>query len=93
MKNAAQELVGSFDESDGIPSQTFFRYSIVLFSLLILCFSAQSILPLLKQLGMGFVALMFAFIALLKYRHEVNKFYTNIDWDLIIFLWRFFDDV
>lgn len=86
MKNAAQELVGSFDESDGIPSQTFFRYSIVLFSLLILCFSAQSILPLLKQLGMGFVALMFAFIALLKYRHEVNKFYTNIDWDLIIFL-------
>ena len=48
--------------------------------------ATQSVLPLLKQLGMGFVALMFAFITLLKYRHEVNKFYTNIDWDLIIFL-------
>ena len=89
-RNAAQELVDSFDENDGIPSRAFFRYSIVLFSLLILCFSTQSVLPLLKQLGMGFVALMFAFIALLKYRHEVNKFYTNIDWDLIIFFMTLF---
>jgi Na+/H+ antiporter NhaD/arsenite permease-like protein len=34
---------------------------------------------------MGFVALMFATIALLKYRHDVDEFYSGIDWDLVVF--------
>jgi len=84
-KATAKELVDGFDENDGIPSRSFFKYSIVLFVLLILAFSTQSILPLLDQLGMGFVALMFATIALLKYRHDVDKFYAGVDWDLVVF--------
>ena len=84
-KATAKELVDGFDENDGIPSRNFFNYSIVLFILLILCFSTQPILPLLNQLGMGFIALMFATIALLKYRHDVDKFYAGVDWDLVVF--------
>jgi len=84
-KSTAKELVDGFDENDGIPSRNFFKYSILLFVLLILCFSTQPILPLLNQLGMGFIALMFACIALLKYRHDVDKFYAGVDWDLVVF--------
>jgi len=84
-KVEAAQQVSSFDENDGIAGKAVFRYSIVLFVLLILAFSLQSVIPLLDELGMGFVALMFAFIALLRFRNDVNEFYANIDWDLIFF--------
>lgn len=84
-KQKAMVLVAGFDENDGIPSKSFFNYSIVLFVLLIFFFSTQSILPYFDKLGMGIIALMFAFIALLRYRYDVDKFYSSLDWDLIIF--------
>lgn len=84
-RSEAAEQVSSFDENDGIAARPVFIYSIVLFVLLILAFSLQTVIPLLDQLGMGFVALLFAFIALLRFRHDVNEFYANIDWDLIFF--------
>ena len=39
----------------------------------------------LDKLGMGFVALFFAGIVLLAYKHEVDKFYAAVDWDLLGF--------
>jgi Na+/H+ antiporter NhaD/arsenite permease-like protein len=84
-KREAAELVAGFDENDGVPSRAFFNYSVALFLLLILCFALQSVLPLLDQLGMGFVAMLFAVIALVRYRHDVDKFYAGLDWDLIAF--------
>ena len=35
--------------------------------------------------GMGFVALAFAAGMLLLYKHEVDKFYAAVDWDLLAF--------
>ncbi|HIE69862.1 MAG TPA: hypothetical protein EYP98_06640, partial [Planctomycetes bacterium] len=87
---SAAELVAGFDENDGVPSRAFFNYSIVLFLLLILCFALQSVIPLLDQLGMGFVALLFAVIALVRYRHDVDEFYAALDWDLIAFFGSLF---
>ena len=84
-KSRAEALVAGFDESEGIPSAAFFKVSIVLFGLLVLTFSLQSVLPLLSELGMGFVALLFAFIALIRFRNDVDAFYRGIDWDLIFF--------
>lgn len=84
INNAARQ-VAKFDERDSIPSVAFFNYSIVLFVLLIGAFSLQSVLPLVDQLGMGYVALLFAMIALIRFKHDVDAFYRAIDWDLIIF--------
>jgi Na+/H+ antiporter NhaD/arsenite permease-like protein len=89
-KREAAELVAGFDENDGVPSRAFFKYSIALFLLLIVCFALQSVLPLLDELGMGFVALLFGVIALVRYRHDVDKFYAALDWDLIAFFGSLF---
>ena len=34
---------------------------------------------------MGFVALFFAGVVLIAYKHEVEKFYSAVDWDLLAF--------
>ena len=82
----ANALVESFDESEGIPSPTFFWFSVGCLLSFIACLSAQSALPWgLDQLGMGFIALFFAGVVLLAYRHDVDKFYAAVDWDLLAF--------
>ena len=86
----AYRQVEKFDEREGIPSPLFFNYSILLFVLLIGAFSLQSVLPLIDRLGMGYVALLFAMIALIRFRHDVDAFYRGIDWDLIIFFMTLF---
>jgi Na+/H+ antiporter NhaD/arsenite permease-like protein len=45
---------------------------------------------LVKDLGMGFVALAFATIMLLAYRSQADEFYKAIDWDLIGFFMGLF---
>ena len=47
--------------------------------------ATTSILPYVRELGMGFVALSCAGIMLLRYRNEVQKFYAALDWDLLGF--------
>ncbi len=81
----ARELVQSFDENEGIPSAKFFWFSVASLALFMTFMASQSVLPLFRELGMGFVALLFAGIVLLVYRHEVDKFYSAIDWDLLAF--------
>lgn len=39
---------------------------------------------------MGFVALAFAGIMLLRYKNEVNNFYRALDWDLLVFFCALF---
>ena len=35
--------------------------------------------------GISFIALAFAAVMLIRYKHEVDEFYRNIDWDLLAF--------
>ncbi len=78
-------LIESFDENDGIESKGFFWFAAGMLILFILTIATTSILPVARELGMGFVAISFAVIILLRFKSEVNQFYRSVDWDLIIF--------
>ncbi len=85
-KTVAAELVNGFDENENIPSKEFFWFSVGALVCFIGALSGQAYLPWnLDKLGMGFIALFFAGVVLLAYRHDVDKFYSAIDWDLIAF--------
>lgn len=85
-REEARRLVDSFDENESIPSAKFFWFSVGALFLFIVCLAGQSALPWdFDKLGMGFVALFFAGAVLLAYKHEVDKFYSAIDWDLLGF--------
>ena len=84
-RREAAELVESFDENDGLESRAFFWSSVTLLVLFILVLASTSAIPGLRDLGMGFVALTFGFIALLRFKHSVDEFYKAIDWDLLFF--------
>jgi Na+/H+ antiporter NhaD/arsenite permease-like protein len=82
---ASAELIETFDENDGIESQGFFWFGAGMLVLFILTIATTSILPVARELGMGFVALSFAVIMLLRYKSSVDQFYRSIDWDLLTF--------
>jgi Na+/H+ antiporter NhaD/arsenite permease-like protein len=77
--------VAGFDENDGIPSIGFFRFGAVMTVLFILTIAGTSVLPVVSELGMGFVAMAFAMVMLGRFKAEVDEFYQAIDWDLIGF--------
>ncbi len=87
---AAAELILSFDENDGVRSRRFFWFSSVALAAFILSIATTSITPVIKELGMGFVAMGFAVIVLTRFKHDVNEFYQAIDWDLILFFMSLF---
>ncbi|MCJ8331019.1 MAG: hypothetical protein HRT89_23400 [Lentisphaeria bacterium] len=89
-KAEAEKLVSGFDENDGIESKGFFNFATVMLLLFIIFIASTSQLPWIKELGMGFVALMFAVIMMIRYKSEVDQFYKSIDWDLIIFFMALF---
>lgn len=84
-KLAAAELVAGFDENDGIESRPFFNFSWALLGVFILVIATTSVLPVVAGLGMGYVAVSFALIALIRFKHEVDKNYAAVDWDLLAF--------
>jgi Na+/H+ antiporter NhaD/arsenite permease-like protein len=87
-KAAAAELVATFDESDGIESKVFFNFSWALLGIFILVIATTSVLPWIggdHGLGMGYVAISFALIALIRYKHEIDKNFAAVDWDLLAF--------
>jgi len=81
----ARELVEGFVPSDTITSQGFFLFSAVMFLLFVITLSLTSVIPYIRDLGMGFVALTFALIMLYRYKSSVNDKYQALDWDLLIF--------
>ncbi len=78
-------LVGGFDENDGIESRGFFWFGAVMLVLFILTIATASVLPVIQDLGMSFVALAFAAMMLLRYKSTVDTFYRAMDWDLLGF--------
>ena len=78
-------LVEGFDENDGIESRGFFYFAAFMLVAFIATIATTSVLPVVSDLGMGFVAMAFAGIMLLRYKHEVNRFYRAVDWDLLGF--------
>jgi Na+/H+ antiporter NhaD/arsenite permease-like protein len=87
-KGAAE--VASFDEKDGIESMRFFWVSVVTFVAFIGVLAATPLIPVIRDLDMGYVALFFAGLALLRYKNSVDRFYAALDWDLLIFFGSLF---
>ena len=84
-RSASAELVAGFDENDGIESKAFFWFGAVMTGLFVIVIAAASELPVIDDLGMGYVALLFAGIMLIRYKHQADRFYQAIDWDLLAF--------
>lgn len=84
-KAAALAHVAGFDENDGIESKGFFWFGAVMTIAFILVIASTSYLPVLKDLEMGYVALAFAMVMLVRYKSVADKFYQAIDWDLLGF--------
>lgn len=81
----ALEQVSAFDENDGIESQGFFTFASVMLGAFILVIATTSVLPYVKELGMGYVAMTFAAIMLIRYKSSVDAYYKAVDWDLLGF--------
>ena len=84
-KEAAALQVAGFDANDGISSRGFFWFGTVMTLLFIATIATTSVLPGISELGMGFVALGFAVVMLIRFKHEVDRFYAAVDWDLLGF--------
>lgn len=84
-QQAAIQHVESFDENDGIESVFFFWFSSVMTLLFIVCLASTSWIPYIKGLGMGYVALLFAAIMLIRYKDKAHQLYEATDWDLLGF--------
>ena len=84
-RDTARLLVAGFDERDGVESQWFFWFGAVMTVLFIAAIASVSVTPYIDDLGMGFVALAFAAIMLIRYRATADRFYQAVDWDLLAF--------
>jgi Na+/H+ antiporter NhaD/arsenite permease-like protein len=82
----AIRLVAGFDENDGIESRLrFWVGGVSLVAFIVVIASASIPDTLLNDLGMGYVAISFALFALLQHRATADRFYREIDWDLLGF--------
>ena len=84
-KQEARELVESFEPSEAITSKSFFGFASVMFSLFVVTLSFTSMIPYVRDLGMGFVALAFAAVMMIRFKSTIDKKYAALDWDLLIF--------
>jgi Na+/H+ antiporter NhaD/arsenite permease-like protein len=81
----AAGLVAGFDENDGIESWGFFWFGAVMTGLFIAAMASASVTPWVRELGLGYVALAFASIMLVRYKAVADQFYRAVDWDLLAF--------
>ncbi len=85
-RERASRLVAGFDENDGVDSAFRFWFGGFLLVAFIATIAAASVPDtLLQRLGMGYVALSFAVIALIQVRSTADRFYEAVDWDLLAF--------
>ncbi len=89
-KAQALTLVESFDENDGIESRGFFWFGTLMTVAFIAVIATASVLPFIKELGMGYVALAFATVMLIRFKAVADRFYQAIDWDLLGFFCALF---
>ncbi|MEZ6138125.1 MAG: SLC13 family permease [Pirellulaceae bacterium] len=89
-KSEAAGLVSSFDENDGIESLGFFWFGTIMLILFIATIATTSVLPYISDLQMGFVALAFAGVMLLRFKSTADQFYRALDWDLLGFFMSLF---
>ena len=84
-RSSAKALVAGFDENEGIESLGFFRFGAIMTFVFIATVAMTSQLPVVSDLGLGFVAMAFAGIMLVRYKAVADRFYKAIDWDLLFF--------
>ena len=89
-RTESAQLVAGFDENDGIESDSFFWFGAIMLGLFIATIATTSVLPYLSDLKMGFVAMAFAGIMLLRYKSTADQFYKALDWDLLGFFMALF---
>jgi Na+/H+ antiporter NhaD/arsenite permease-like protein len=89
-RSQAAELVSGFDETDGIESMSFFWFGAIMLVLFIATIATTSYLPYISELQMGFVALAFSGVMLLRYKSTADQFYKALDWDLLGFFMALF---
>lgn len=82
---SAKDLVLSFDENDGIESRFFFWFGAVMLASFIGVIASASVLPVIRDLEMGYVAMAFGLITLIRYKAIADRFYGALDWDLLAF--------
>ncbi len=82
---AAEAQVAAFDENDGVPSRGGFIFGAVITGLFIGTIAFASVIPWVKALGMGYVALGFAVVVITRHKANPKAFYEAVDWDLIGF--------
>jgi len=82
-KQEAAEEVAAFDERDGIESAGFFALGAVMLVLFIAAIALSSVFD--YPLGMGFVAMTFGIVMLLRFKSTADAFYRALDWDLLLF--------
>jgi Na+/H+ antiporter NhaD/arsenite permease-like protein len=78
-------LIAGFDENDGIESEGFFWFGALMTFAFIVTIATTSVLPIVNELGMAYVAVGFATIMLIRYKSDVDRFYRGVDWDLLGF--------
>ena len=84
-RDEARQLVAGLDENDGLESRGFFWFGTAMTGLFIAAMASASVMPYVKELGLGYVALAFAAIMLTRYKATADRFYQAIDWDLLAF--------
>ncbi len=89
-REEAKQLVSGFDEYDSIESPGFFWFGAGMLVLFIITIATTSYLPYISDLQMGFVALAFAGVMLLRYKSSADQFYRALDWDLLAFFMALF---
>ena len=81
----ARRQVEGFDENDGIESRFFFGFGATMLLIFIIVIATASILPWIRDLGLGYVALAFGMIMLVRFKAVADRFYQSLDWDLLAF--------
>lgn len=84
-KAEAARLISAFDENDAIQSRRFFRVSWLLFILFIAVLATTDQIPYLRDLGIGFVAVAFGILIMIREKSSTEKIYGKLDWDLLFF--------
>ncbi len=84
-KNTAALLINDFDEKEGVSSESFFVLGWIAFLSFILILATTDLIPYVRQLGIGFVAMSFGVIMLLKIKNKTEITYRVLDWDLLFF--------